>query len=266
MTDGADPETLTREDGVVIAYHHSPGKGTGANLPGVVFLGGFMSDMSGTKALRLEAFCRSRGQQFTRLDYRGHGVSGGRFSDGTVGLWAGDALAVIDLATNGPQILVGSSMGGWIMLLAALARPDRVTGLVGIAPAPDFVMRMEAELTPEQKHDIETQGYTGRPSAYSDEPYTITAGLLKDGRQHLLLDKPEIPLDLPARLLHGLEDEAVPWETSLELARKLRSHDVRITYVKDGDHRLSADPDLALLESTVGELTTTLTCGSENRV
>lgn len=261
MSDGAageGPRHIRREDGVTIAYHHTPGKGAGARLPGVVFLGGFMSDMSGTKALRLEAFCRERGQQFTRLDYRGHGVSGGRFEDGTIGLWTGDALAVIDAATTGPQVLVGSSMGGWIMLLAALARPARVGGLIGIAPAPDFVLRMPDEFSAEQRRELETQGFTHRPTPYSDQPYIITRRLLDEGRDHLLLDGSVIPIDRPVRLLHGMEDDAVPWRLSLDIAEKLTSRDVRVTFVKDGDHRLSAEPDLVLLTATVAELSETI--------
>lgn len=245
--------TLARPDGTTLAFHHSPAEGAGARLPGVVFLGGFKSDMTGTKATRLEAFCRERGQQFTRFDYRGHGQSSGDFRDGTIGLWRSDALAVLDEVTEGPQILVGSSMGGWIMLLAALARPERVAGLVGIAPAPDFVVRMYEEFSPEQKAALQRDGWIGRPSDYSDEPYVITRQLIEEGRDHLLLDRP-IDLRLPVRLLHGLRDDDVPWDLSLRIAERLTSDDVRITYVKGGDHRLSAEPDLDLLCATVAEI------------
>lgn len=252
MADDRPPQMLDRDDGARIAYRHTPAA-TGPALPGVVFLGGFKSDMEGGKALRLEAFCGGRGQQFTRFDYRGHGLSSGRFEDGTIGLWLSDALAVLDAVTSGRQILVGSSMGGWIALLAALRRPERVAGLVGVAPAPDFVVRMEGDLTPGQRAALERDGRFERPSAYSEDPYIVTRALIEDGKRHLLLDGP-IPLDLPVRILHGMCDDAVPWQLSLILCERLVSRDVRIAYVKDGDHRLSNEPELQLLCETVDEV------------
>ena len=247
-----DPAMLARPDGTRIAHHHTPAA-SGDDLPGVVFLGGFKSDMECGKALRLEAFCGGRGQQFTRFDYRGHGQSSGRFEDGTIGLWLSDALAVLDEVTRGPQILVGSSMGGWIALLAALRRTDRVAGVVGIAPAPDFVVRMEGDLSPEQRATLERDGRFERPSAYSDDPYVITRALIEDGRRHLLMDKP-IPLTVPVRILHGMRDDAVPWDLSLQLCERLASQDVRVHFVKSGDHRLSEEPELDLLCATVDEI------------
>lgn len=251
--DPETPRTLARGDGARLAYHHSPAAEGARSLPGVVFLGGFMSDMSGTKATRLEAFCRSRGQQFTRFDYRGHGQSSGAFRDGTIGLWTDDAVAVLTELTSGPQILVGSSMGGWIMLLTALRHPERVAGLIGIAPAPDFVVRMYESFTPEMQDALHRDGYVLRPSEYSDEPYTITRELIEEGRRHLLLEKP-IELDVPVRILHGMRDDAVPWELSIRIMERLASRDVRVTFIKDGDHRLSEEPDLDLLCATVAEL------------
>ena len=248
------PGILHRPDGIDIAYHHTPGI---ADQPGIVFLGGFMSDMTGTKAMRLELFCRSRGQQYTRFDYRAHGQSSGEWHDATLGLWLSDALAVIDAVTTGPQVLVGSSMGGWIMLLAALARRDRVAGLIGIAPAPDFVVRMVEQLTPEMKEALERDGFARRPSIYSEDPYVITRRLLEEGREHLLLNKP-IDLTIPVRLLHGLLDDAVPWQLALTVSERLTSTDVRVTFVKTGDHRLSTDGDLDLLCGTVAELSATV--------
>src|SRR5690606_26932718 len=232
----APASRLTLADGTVLAYHHTPASTAGGRLPGVMFLGGFKPDMTGTKAIRLEEFCRARGQQYTRFDYRGHGQSSGEFRDATIGLWRSDAIAMLDEVTTGPQILIGSSMGGWIMLLAALARPERVAGLIGIAPAPDFVVRMYEEFSPEMKAALERDGWVGRPSAYSTDPYVITKRLIEEGREHLLLDRP-INLTMPVRLLHGMQDDAVPWKLSLTLAERLRAKDVRVTFVKGGDHR-----------------------------
>ena len=247
------PAFLDR-DGIAIAYHHHRPRGSGARLPGVVFLGGFMSDMEGGKALHLEATCRERGQQYTRLDYRGHGQSGGVFADAGISDWAGDAAAVIEAVTSGPQVLVGSSMGGWIMLLAAKLFPARVRGLVGIAPAPDFVLRMEDALSDEQKADLASQGYTSRPTPYSDDPYIISRRLLDDGKQNLVLTGGGHPFAGPVRILHGMEDDAVPWQNSLELMEKLASADVRVTFVKGGDHRLSEPDQLEMLDAAVCEV------------
>jgi pimeloyl-ACP methyl ester carboxylesterase len=240
---------LTREDGVTIAYRRTPGR-----APGVVFLGGFRSDMSGTKAIALEAHCRRVGRAYVRLDYRGHGESTGRFEDGTIGLWAGDAIAVLDAATEGPQILVGSSMGGWIMLLAALARPDRVTGLVGIAAAPDFTEDLIWARYPQEVRDaIMREGVILQPSEYDPNGYPITRGLIEDGRKHLLLRAP-IDLGCPVRLLHGMRDPDVPWQTALRLTEGLTSDDVTVTLIKDGDHRLSRDQDIARICAAVDAL------------
>jgi pimeloyl-ACP methyl ester carboxylesterase len=245
MKDNPEPATLTRPDGTVIAYHHTPGR-----TPGVVFCGGFMSDMTGTKALALEEHCRRVGRAYTRFDYRGHGQSGGRFVDGTIGLWADDALAVLDQVTDGPQVVVGSSMGGWIMLLLARARPARIAGLVGIAPAPDFVERMWDGFSEEIRDTMRRDGVYLRPSEYSDEPYAITMQLIEDGRRNLVLDRP-LKLACPVRILHGMQDPDVPWRGSLDLVEKLDCADVTVTFVKNGDHRLSEPGDIARLIDTV---------------
>lgn len=243
------PETLRGRNGVSIAYHRTRGKS-----PGVVFLGGFMSDMTGTKAVTLEAFCRDRGQAFLRFDYRGHGASSDRFEDGTIGLWAEDALAAFDQLTEGPQILVGSSMGGWVALLTALARGERVAGLVGIAAAPDFTEDLLwSAFPPDQRAALTRDGVLRLPSEYSDKPYSITLRLIEDGRQHLLLRSP-IDLACPVRLLHGMRDPDVPWQRSLRLAEQLATPDVRVELSKDGDHRLSREQDLALLCRIVEDL------------
>ncbi len=220
------PERLSRRDGSAIAYHRTAG-----SAPGIVFLGGFMSDMTGGKALSLESLARARGQAFLRFDYQGHGASTGRFEDGTIGSWTADAVAALDHLTEGPQVLVGSSMGGWIMLLAALARPQRVAGLLGIAAAPDFTEDLMWNAYPEEVRDtLRREGVYREPSEYSDEPYAITMGLIEEGRQHLLLREP-IPIGCPVRLIHGMADPDVPWQTSIRLAERLESADVEVTLV-----------------------------------
>lgn len=219
-----------------------------------MFLGGFMSDMQGTKAVELERYCRAAGRAFVRFDYQGHGESSGEFADGTIGSWTADALAVLDACTEGPQILVGSSMGGWIALLAALARPGRVAGLVGIAAAPDFTEDLIWNRYGDDVHEtLRRDGVWYEPSEYGDGPYTITLKLIEDGRTHLLLDRP-IPIHCPVRLLHGMRDDSVPWMTSSRIAERLLSEDVRVFLVKNGDHRLSRDEDIARLKLTVDDL------------
>ena len=241
-------QRLSRPDGATIAYRRLAGKN-----PGIVFLGGFKSDMTGTKALALEDFARRHGHAFVRFDYLGHGESSGEFEEGTIGRWAEDAIAVIDELTEGSQILVGSSMGGWIMLLTALARPERVAGLIGIAAAPDFTEDlMYARFDEAARQALEREGVYYEPSDY-DEPYPITKRLIDEARSHLLL-RGRIPITAPARLLHGMRDEAVPWEWSAKLAGQLESEDVEITLVKAGDHRLSEPADIARLERTLVEL------------
>lgn len=243
---------IAREDGASIAYHRLAGR-----TPQIVFLTGFKSDMMGSKALGLDALCRKRGQSFLRFDYFGHGESSGDFDDGTIGRWADDAVFAIDHLTEGPLILVGSSMGGWLMLLAALKRPDRIAGLVGLAPAPDFTQDLiEQALTPEQQKKLNRDGAVDIPNCYDDEePYRINQKLIDEGRQHLLLHN-TIPIDCPVRLIHGLKDEDVPFETSLRLADKLRSQNVTVTFVKDGNHRLSEPDDIERLCQTTEALST----------
>lgn len=247
--DTVSPQILECGNGARLAFHHHRGRG-----PGVVFLGGFMSDMTGTKATALEAHVTALGHAYTRFDYQGHGQSSGRFRDGTISIWAQDALAILDRVATGPQILVGSSMGGWIALLCALARPEQVKALVLIAPAPDFTQRlMWPSFSDTQKAQIETEGYIEEPSDYGDEPYVITKALIEDGKKNLLLDKP-IPLDIPVRILHGQQDKDVPWGLSLDIIEALESRDVVLTLIKDGDHRLSDPGDIARLNATVGDV------------
>lgn len=240
---------LSTPDGRKLAYTMSEGR-----LPGVVFCGGFKSDMAGSKALTLEAWCQKRGQRFVRFDYTGHGQSSGRFEEGTIGAWKRDALTILDDIATGDNVLVGSSMGGWIMLLAALARPDRVAGLVGIAAAPDFTEDlMWTAMTAEQRETLLRDGLLLQPSAYDPQPCPITRGLIEEGRGHLLLRAP-VGIADPARLLHGMRDPDVPWETSLRLAERLASDDVQLLLIKDGDHRLSRPADLERLFAAVAAL------------
>lgn len=244
------PQFLACEDGAMIAYRHTPGKG-----PGVMFLTGFKSDMQGGKALALEAYCKARGQAFTRFDYFGHGESSGAFEDGTIGRWATDAVHVLDEVTRGSQILVGSSMGGWIMLLTALARPERIKGLVGIAAAPDFTHDLIPDaLTDAQKAQLDRDGYCDIPNCYDDqEPYRIRKRFLDEGNRHRLLSGP-IDLDVPVRLIHGIRDADVPWRRAHDIMDRIAGDDVEIQFVKNGDHRLSTPADLARLTRTVGAL------------
>ena len=220
-------------------------------MPGVMFLGGFMSDMTGTKASALEAHCRSRGRACVRFDYSGHGASGGAFRDGTIGAWRDDALAVLDRVARGPQVLVGSSMGGWLMLLVALARPERIAGLVGVAAAPDFTEDLIwSTLDADARRTLTGTGAIVMPCDYGEEPYPITMGLIEEGRNHLLLRAP-IALDCPIHLLQGMADADVPWRTALRIAELVESEKVTVELVKDGDHRLSRDRDLARLGAAV---------------
>ena len=246
MREPPPPSLLAREGGDTIAYRAMAG-----STPGVMFCGGFMSDMTGTKATALEAHCRSTGRACVRFDYSGHGQSGGAFRDGTIGAWRDDALAVLDRVASGPQILVGSSMGGWIVLLLALARPERVAGLVGVAAAPDFTEDLIwSTLDDEGRRTLTESGEIVMPCDYGDDPYPITMSLIEEGRDHLLLRAP-IALDRPIHLLQGMCDEDVPWRTALTIAELVESERVTVELVKDGDHRLSRDEDLARLCAAV---------------
>ncbi|MBS0222080.1 MAG: alpha/beta hydrolase [Proteobacteria bacterium] len=249
MTNKGSVQHLSRPDGNTVAYARTDGR-----APTVVFLGGFRSDMTGTKAMALEAWAQQRGQAYLRFDYFGHGQSSGRFEDGTIGRWLDDSLAAIDQLANGKLVLVGSSMGGWLSLLAARVRPDRMAGLVLIAAAPDFTERMLLKgLSPEDRATLVSDGRLERPSQYSPEPSVFTWKLIEEGRRHLLLDKP-LALPCPVRLLHGQSDPDVPWEYSLQIARHLEAPEVVTTFIKGGDHRLSTPADLARLLATVEEL------------
>ena len=239
---------LDRGNGTEVAWVRLDG-----SSPTVVFLPGFRSDMTGDKATALAAFCAERGIGMLRFDYSGHGASSGDFLDGTIGAWAADALAAIDALTTGPLILVGSSMGGWIALLTAIARPDRVAALVGIAAAPDFTQRlMWDSMAPSERAALERDGVLYVPSQYG-EPTPITRALIRDGANHLVLTG-AMPIRCPIRLLHGQADPDVPWELALRIAERVETADARVILVKDGDHRLSRPGDLTLLGQTVAAL------------
>ena len=233
-------------------------------VPGLVWLGGFKSDMQGTKAVALDAWAAEAGRACLRFDYSGHGESGGAFTDGTIGRWLEESAEVFEAFARGPQVLVGSSMGGWIALL--LAREFRrrtaagaksagsLAGLVLIAPAADFTEElMWKKFSPEVKRQIETAGSWQRPSEYASEPYVITRGLIEDGRKHLLLGG-LIETGCPVRILQGVQDPDVPWQHAMELSSRLARDDVVMTLVKDGDHRLSRPEDIERLIAAVKEL------------
>lgn len=243
-------EFLTLGDGSRIAYSHRQGKS-----PGILFCAGFNSNMQGEKALALEAWCRDTGRQFTRFDYSGHGESSGRFEEGTIGRWRDDTLAVLDQVCEGPQIVVGSSMGGWIMLLVAQARPGRICALTGIAAAPDFTEALWSDgLSATQLQSLDDSGVCEIENCYDDgEPYRISRRLLEEGREHLLLQR-DIAVQVPVRLLHGQQDEDVPWQHALTIAQRLASVDVEVHLVKSGEHRLSSPADLELLIRTLDSL------------
>jgi len=228
-------------------------KGETANLPAVVFVHGLRSDMQGTKATFLEAECAARGQSYLRFDCRGHGMSEGNFEDGTIGLWKKDALDIIDHVTTGPLILVGSSMGGWLSLLIALERKDRVAGVIGLAAAPDFTREIKAQMNARQKNELSENGFFLLPPVGTEDPLPITRGLLEDGEDHCLLGAP-IAIKCPVRLIQGMKDADVPWQTAHRIANAITGKDKEVFLREKGDHRLSAPDDLALLAKTVAEI------------
>jgi pimeloyl-ACP methyl ester carboxylesterase len=241
----APPAYLARPDGLRLAYRHSAGAG-----PTLVFLPGYMSDMEGGKAVALHGWAQRQGRAMLRLDYAGNGASEGRFADGTLASWRDDVLLLIDRLVDGPVVLVGSSMGGWLALLVALAQPERVAGLIGIAAAPDFT---QWGFTDADKALLRTEGRIEEPTPYGDQPYVTTRAFWESGQALRLLEG-EIAIDCPVRLLQGQADPDVPWDIALRTAAQLRSSDVQTLLIKDGDHRLSRDGDIALLIRTVSTL------------
>jgi pimeloyl-ACP methyl ester carboxylesterase len=240
---------LKTAQGRNLAYHKTEGRG-----PGVVFLGGFMSDMSGTKAVYLEDWARAQGRAFLRFDYSGHGQSSGAFEEGCIGDWAEDAFAAVSALTEGPQILVGSSMGGWIALLLARQMPARIAGLVGVAAAPDFTEdSMWPALSPAQQAEIESAGKTLLEHDYDSPPYPLTRRLFEDGRNQLVLRSP-LALPFPVRLVQGTADTAVATSVPLRLMEHATCPDLRLTLVKGADHRFSTPDCLALITQSIEEI------------
>jgi pimeloyl-ACP methyl ester carboxylesterase len=239
---------LPRPDGARLAWRAVAGAS-----PAVVWLGGFRSDMAGTKAQALADWALATGQAYVRFDYFGHGESDGDFAEGTITRWREDALAVLAGLTEGPVVLVGSSMGGWIACLAAMAAPEAIKALVLIAPAPDFTEKLMApEMTEAAKAEMAQTGVWLRPSEYG-EPYPISRALLEDGARWSILDGP-VNVAAPTRILQGGADPDVPWCHALELAQALKGEDVVFTLIKDGDHRLSRPADIARLIATLEEV------------
>jgi pimeloyl-ACP methyl ester carboxylesterase len=241
-------ETLEHQ-GVQIAYERIEGA-----EPTFVWLGGFKSDMSGTKAQTLADWAAKVGQGFVRFDYSGHGVSGSKFEDGSISRWLGDTLAVLDRLTSGPLVLVGSSMGGWLSLLAARERPEWVAALVLIAPAADFTERlMWPGFSPEQQARLMAEGRLELPSAYAPEPAVITREMIEDGRRNLVMTSP-IAFDGPVRIIAGGQDPDVPLAHVQQLAELIAANDLRLHVIPDGDHRLSRPQDLRQVAAIASEL------------
>lgn len=241
-----------------LAYRYTPGvDGRGGNegndLPLVMFCGGYRSDMNGTKAVYFEEQCAARGQGYVRFDYGGHGDSEGEFAEGTIGAWAEDARDILDHVASGPVIVVGSSMGGWMALLLAKARAEKIRGVVGIAAAPDFTEDIFARLTADQQAEVMSAGFVAVPNDYSDEPYHYTKAFYEEAKAHLLLGHAQ-EIDFPIRLVQGKRDLDVPWQ----MAEKIRMHygeaHVDIVFVDDGDHKLSRPEDLALINGEIMKL------------
>ncbi|XP_038635497.1 palmitoyl-protein thioesterase ABHD10, mitochondrial-like isoform X2 [Scyliorhinus canicula] len=240
---------LTRLSLPRLAYHR-----ISAQNPGVVFLSGYMSSMNGEKAVAVENFCRSAGYSFVRFDYTGCGGSEGVFKDCLLRDWKNDVLSVLDNLTTGPQILVGSSMGGWLMLLACLERPERVAGMVGIATAADHFVTALNQLPSEVRMEAEKTGQYTRKSRYIEGGvYTIQYGFVKEAEEHCILQS-SINISCPVRLIHSMKDEVVPWQTSIKVAEQLASDDVDVILRKGGEHRMSQSDDLKLLVTVVEDL------------
>tara|TARA_B100001123_G_C15251999_1_gene1003134 strand:+ start:394 stop:1176 length:783 start_codon:yes stop_codon:yes gene_type:complete len=245
----AETEFILNSAAQKLAYVFEPGQG-----PCVVFLSGYRSDMSGIKAQYLADFCRAQGQAMLRFDYSGHGASGGQFENGSISTWTQDALTVIKATFDGPLILVGSSMGGWIMLHVALELRSQVSGMIGVAAAPDFTRDlMWRDLTAEQRDTLNRDGVIFLDSEYDPRGYPVTKAFIEDGEKNLLL-KNSIDVYCPVRLIQGMLDTEVPWDTAVQLSQALTTTDVQVCLVKNGDHRLSDNIQLQLLGSTLEEV------------
>ncbi len=247
--------------GDAIAYEHVTGA---KNKPGLMWLGGYRSDMQGTKAIELEAFAKAHTLSCTRHDYSGHGLSGGAFVEGTISKWLAQSMAVLEQVTSGPQILVGSSMGGWVALrmveeLRKAGKGERIAGLLLLAPAPDFTCELhEPKLTDAQRADLEVQGYYEEPTPYGPDPNVFTKALFDDGRKNLVMTS-SIDTHCPVHILQGKQDPDVPWEHAQRLFELLSKDDASITYIADGDHRLSRPQNIELMKRVLADMLSTVT-------
>ena len=249
-----EPLILSRDGGATIAYREMTGKS-----PTVIYCGGYHSDMSGSKAVALSTWCHEFGHTYIRFDYQGHGMSSGEFADGSIGLWRDDALSILDQTTTDPVVLVGSSMGAWIALLIALKRPNRIAGMVLLAPAVDFTIDlMWNKFDTDIRDEIENKGFWNRPSEFEDEAYPITLKLIEESRSHLLLNAP-ITFPGPVNILYGLADEVVPLDHVMRTVDAIASSALTVTLIKGGDHRLSQDTDIARMTSAVDNVISQIT-------
>jgi pimeloyl-ACP methyl ester carboxylesterase len=244
-------EYLNRSGKPRLAYIYSPPSERGMKYPMAMFLGGYRSDMQGTKATYFEKQCQARGQAYLRFDYSGHGLSGGAFEDGTIGAWLDDAQDIFDHVSQGPAVLVGSSMGGWVGLLLALRRAGIVQGMVGIAAAPDFTEQMYHErLNDAQRQELHEKGYFEVPNDYHQQPYKFTRNFYEEAKNHLLLNKSR-SVDFSLRIIQGMKDEEVPWETAVKIQKTFSCAQSDIILIEDGDHRLSRPEDLEIIDKEI---------------
>ncbi len=244
----------TTDDGQKLAFSQVNGDKNIKNLPGVVFLSGLRSDKEGTKAIFLSQWAEKNNRDFLRFDYRGHGASSGTFEETSISDWLEDTKSIVLSLTSGPQILVGSSLGGWIALLFARLYPQKVAGIIGIAAAPDFTAKYAINnLTKDQKQELKTTGKLSFDSEYFEEPLVITQKLIEDGNQHLILTKNQC-IDCPVRLFHGSLDEDVPLSTSIDILKSLSSVDMQLQIIKGIDHRFSTAECLELIKETVEQM------------
>lgn len=244
---------LKRENKPDLAYRKTDAANSDENRPTIMFLGGFRSDMEGTKAQFLDDMAKELGLSFIRFDYSGHGVSKGDFKDGCISDWADDAFSILDELTTGKTMLVGSSMGGWISLLLALKSSERIHSIVGLAAAPDFTKIMEEGMSDQQRQELEEKGYFALDNDYSDDPYMITKKMIEDGRDQFLLGK-NIDVNVPVRLIQGKKDMDVDWHTAEKIKASLLSNDVEVILLDEADHRLSAPNELDVLSKTIRAL------------
>jgi len=246
------PQFLKRSDKPDLAYLKTQATVTNKNYPTIIFLGGFRSDMQGTKAVFLEEKCKERGQAYVRFDYRGHGQSEGVFEEACISEWADDAFDIIQNCTDGPVMLVGSSMGGWISLLLAYQKRINFHSFIGLAAAPDFTTWMEEKMSNEQSQSLENNGYFDLPNDY-DEPYRISKKLIDDGRSNTLLDK-DLEVNFPVRLIQGMQDKDVEWQIAHHIKNTISHDDVEVILLEEADHRLSSPDQLKTLDQTIEKL------------